>query len=78
MDKTPIFNEVPIYLGPVASIFWLDEELGSDIFLDGIVTLVDAKHCIMQVYKDFSIHELFFIHSLIFITYFVLEKMGLI
>eukprot|EP00088_Acartia_fossae_P011039 TRINITY_DN15529_c0_g1_i1.p1 TRINITY_DN15529_c0_g1~~TRINITY_DN15529_c0_g1_i1.p1 ORF type:complete len:366 (-),score=54.29 TRINITY_DN15529_c0_g1_i1:173-1270(-) len=38
--------------GPVASIFWLDEELGSDIFLDGIVTLVDAKHCIMQINEE--------------------------
>jgi len=38
--------------GPVASIFWLDEELGSDIYLDGIVTLVDAKHCIMQLNEE--------------------------
>lgn len=30
--------------GPIASIFWLDKELGSDIFLDGIVTILDAKH----------------------------------
>ena len=29
---------------PVASIFWMDEELGSDIYLDGVVTVVDAKH----------------------------------
>jgi len=29
---------------PIASMFWLDEELGSDVYLDGIVTLVDAKH----------------------------------
>ncbi|CAL8125819.1 unnamed protein product [Orchesella dallaii] len=30
--------------GPVASIFWIDKELGSDVFLDGIVTVIDAKH----------------------------------
>ncbi|XP_072050817.1 uncharacterized protein [Amphiura filiformis] len=30
--------------GPIASIFWLDDELGSDIYLDGIVTVVDAKY----------------------------------
>lgn len=30
--------------GPIASIFWLDKELGSDIFLDGIITIIDAKH----------------------------------
>jgi len=38
--------------GPVASIFWLDEELGSDLYLDGIVTLVDAKHCLAQVSEE--------------------------
>lgn len=30
--------------GPIASMFWLDDSLGSEIYLDGIVTLVDAKH----------------------------------
>ncbi|XP_063225161.1 zinc-regulated GTPase metalloprotein activator 1-like isoform X2 [Bacillus rossius redtenbacheri] len=32
--------------GPIASIFWLDKELGSDIFLDGIVTVMDSKHAL--------------------------------
>ncbi|XP_059157791.1 zinc-regulated GTPase metalloprotein activator 1-like [Physella acuta] len=35
--------------GPIASIFWLDEELCSDIYLDGIVTVVDAKFCSQQM-----------------------------
>ena len=35
--------------GPVASIFWLDEELGSRIQLDGIVTCVDAKNILSQL-----------------------------
>ncbi|CAG7822774.1 unnamed protein product [Allacma fusca] len=30
--------------GPIASIFWLDEDLGSDIYLDGVVTVIDAKY----------------------------------
>ncbi|CAG8604447.1 1503_t:CDS:10, partial [Acaulospora morrowiae] len=30
--------------GPIVSIFWLDDDLGSDIYLDGVVTLVDAKY----------------------------------
>ena len=38
--------------GPIASIFWMDDELGSDIYLDGIVTLVDAKHCIQQISEN--------------------------
>ncbi|ESP03301.1 hypothetical protein LOTGIDRAFT_224478 [Lottia gigantea] len=31
--------------GPIASMFWLDEDLCSDIYLDGIITMVDAKYC---------------------------------
>ena len=30
--------------GPVASCLWVDEELESQLQLDGIVTVVDAKH----------------------------------
>ncbi|KAI8929436.1 CobW/HypB/UreG, nucleotide-binding domain-containing protein [Entophlyctis helioformis] len=30
--------------GPIASLFWLDDALNSLLYLDGIVTVVDAKH----------------------------------
>ncbi|KAK3835751.1 MAG: COBW domain-containing protein 6 [Linnemannia gamsii] len=30
--------------GPIASIFWMDDDLGSEIYLDGIVTLVDSRN----------------------------------
>lgn len=30
--------------GPIAGMFWLDKQLESDVYLDGIVTVVDAKH----------------------------------
>uniref|UniRef100_A0A8C2SPU7 COBW domain-containing protein 1-like n=1 Tax=Coturnix japonica TaxID=93934 RepID=A0A8C2SPU7_COTJA len=30
--------------GAVASMFWVDSELGSEIYLDGIVSVVYAKH----------------------------------
>lgn len=40
--------------GPVASIFWMDDELGSDIYLDGIVTVVDAKYCVEQLNEKIS------------------------
>ncbi|XP_033108620.1 COBW domain-containing protein 1-like isoform X2 [Anneissia japonica] len=30
--------------GPIASIFWLDDGLGSELYLDGIITVVDAKY----------------------------------
>merc|ERR1712168_69843 len=29
--------------GPIASIFWLDEELEADVFLDAVVVMMDAK-----------------------------------
>ncbi|KAJ5993927.1 hypothetical protein N7451_009651 [Penicillium sp. IBT 35674x] len=32
--------------GNIAPVFWMDEGLGSSIYLDGIVTLVDAKNII--------------------------------
>jgi G3E family GTPase len=30
--------------GPIAAVFWLDTDLGADVMLDGIVTVVDAKY----------------------------------
>jgi G3E family GTPase len=35
--------------GPIASIFWLDEALQNRIRLDGIVTVVDARHIESQL-----------------------------
>ncbi|CAH8641329.1 unnamed protein product [Schistosoma margrebowiei] len=38
--------------GPVASLFWLDEDLCSQICLDGIVTVLDSKHCLSYLMKS--------------------------
>lgn len=35
--------------GNIAPMFWLDDGLGSSIFLDGIVTLVDAKNVLKSL-----------------------------
>ncbi|KAF2002279.1 cobW-domain-containing protein [Amniculicola lignicola CBS 123094] len=35
--------------GNIAPLFWLDDGLGSTIFLDGIVTLVDAKNVLKSL-----------------------------
>ncbi|GIZ43899.1 hypothetical protein CKM354_000711100 [Cercospora kikuchii] len=35
--------------GNIAPLFWVDEGLGSSIYLDGIVTLVDAKNCLREL-----------------------------
>ena len=29
---------------PIAKMFWLDEGLASNIYIDGVVTVVDAEH----------------------------------
>ncbi|KAJ6011902.1 hypothetical protein N7499_013126 [Penicillium canescens] len=42
--------------GNIAPIFWMDEGLGSSIYLDGIVTLVDAKN-IMHLLDDPAAEE---------------------
>ena len=43
--------------GPIASIFWLDDELGSEIYLDGVVTVVDAKYGLDQLEDPSLIEE---------------------
>ncbi|KAI8821124.1 CobW/HypB/UreG, nucleotide-binding domain-containing protein [Fimicolochytrium jonesii] len=35
--------------GPIASMFWLDNELQSEIYLDAILTVVDAKFGLQQL-----------------------------
>uniref|UniRef100_A0A8C7KJ41 COBW domain containing n=1 Tax=Oncorhynchus kisutch TaxID=8019 RepID=A0A8C7KJ41_ONCKI len=41
--------------GAVASMFWVDAELGSDIYLDGIVTVIDAKYAMQIALADLTI-----------------------
>ena len=46
--------------GPIASMFWLDEALQSELYLDGIVTVVDAKFILKYLNekkKDDQINE---------------------
>ncbi|XP_073908078.1 zinc-regulated GTPase metalloprotein activator 1A isoform X2 [Castor canadensis] len=38
--------------GAVASIFWVDAELGSDIYLDGIITVVDSKYGLKHLTEE--------------------------
>ncbi|XP_063311145.1 zinc-regulated GTPase metalloprotein activator 1B-like [Pelobates fuscus] len=38
--------------GAVASMFWVDAELGSDIYLDGIVSVVDAKYALQHLAEE--------------------------
>uniref|UniRef100_A0A673MQ87 COBW domain-containing protein 2-like n=1 Tax=Sinocyclocheilus rhinocerous TaxID=307959 RepID=A0A673MQ87_9TELE len=57
--------------GAVASMFWVDAELGSDVYLDGIVTVIDAKYG-MQVSccSILSNHRLNKLWKLIFWKFF--------
>ncbi|XP_063129697.1 zinc-regulated GTPase metalloprotein activator 1 isoform X2 [Rattus norvegicus] len=38
--------------GAVASMFWVDAELGSDIYLDGIITVVDSKYGLKHLTEE--------------------------
>lgn len=38
--------------GAVASMFWVDAELGSDIYLDGIVSVIDAKYGMQHITEE--------------------------
>lgn len=40
--------------GAVASVFWVDAELGSDLYLDGIVSVVDAKYGLQHLTEEKS------------------------
>jgi G3E family GTPase len=40
--------------GNIAPLFWLDDGLGSTIFLDGIVTLVDAKNILKSLDEGYG------------------------
>lgn len=40
--------------GNIAPLFWLDDGLGSTIYLDGIVTLVDAKNVLKSLDEGFG------------------------
>ena len=35
--------------GPVAAAFWVDDALESPLRLDGIITVVDAKHIALRL-----------------------------
>ncbi|KAL2040434.1 hypothetical protein N7G274_006877 [Stereocaulon virgatum] len=38
--------------GNLAPLFWVDDGLGSSIYLDGVVTLVDAKNIVLSLDED--------------------------
>ena len=48
--------------GPIASVFWLDDALQSQLKLDGILTVVDARNFEMQI-KETSSGEKYVDHS---------------
>lgn len=42
--------------GPIAGMFWLDKQLESDVYLDGIITVIDAKNG-SKVGTNFYLHS---------------------
>ncbi len=43
--------------GPVAQTFFMDDEIGSQLSLDGVVTLVDAKHVMLHIEDSDEVKE---------------------
>jgi len=43
--------------GPVAAAFWVDEELESPLYLDGIITVVDAKNVLQHLNEKKEVNE---------------------
>jgi len=41
--------------GPIAAMFWMDEALCSELYLDGILTVVDAKYSVRQLITNSAI-----------------------
>ncbi len=35
--------------GPVVEALWVDDELGSGVILDSVITVVDSKHILLQL-----------------------------
>uniref|UniRef100_A0A8C6PIW7 COBW domain containing n=1 Tax=Nothobranchius furzeri TaxID=105023 RepID=A0A8C6PIW7_NOTFU len=52
--------------GAVASMFWVDAELGSDVYLDGIVTVIDAKYAnpfFLNLFRQIALADLTIINK---------------
>ena len=43
--------------GPVAQTFFMDDELRSALTLDGVVTLIDAKHVLLHIDENSEVKE---------------------
>jgi G3E family GTPase len=43
--------------GPVAQTFFMDDEIGSQLSLDGVVTLIDAKHVMLHIEDSDEVKE---------------------
>lgn len=44
--------------GNIAPLFWVDEGLGSSIYLDGIITLIDAKNILRSLDEAVAVDDM--------------------
>lgn len=58
--------------GPIISTFWLDDELESCIYLDGVITVVDAKYIIKHL------NDLVVIEQIAVSDHIILNKIDLV
>ncbi|KAI9138862.1 CobW/HypB/UreG, nucleotide-binding domain-containing protein [Paraphysoderma sedebokerense] len=65
--------------GPIASMFWVDDDLGAQVYLDGIVTIVDGKYVLQHLdteKDDGSVNET--VKQIALADRLILNKMDLI
>ncbi|XP_076033810.1 zinc-regulated GTPase metalloprotein activator 1-like [Oratosquilla oratoria] len=65
--------------GPIASLFWMDKQLESEIYLDGIVTVLDCKYAIKNIEEkkpDGVINEA--IRQIALADFLILNKIDLV
>ncbi|CAB4058405.1 unnamed protein product [Lepeophtheirus salmonis] len=63
---------------PIASIFWMDDELGSDLYLDSIITLFDAKYGFGTLTQESQSDKTVFIKQIACADVILLNKIDLL
>lgn len=64
--------------GPLAQVFWVDPELESSVYLDGIVSVVDAKHFPRHLTSMHELESRQVIHQIAYADRIILNKMDLV
>lgn len=64
--------------GPLAQMFWVDPELESSVYLDGIISLVDGKNFLAHLRSLHELESAQVVHQIAYADRVVLNKMDLV